>query len=341
MSKALAKRSGTIQRNSEGFLRAALAGQLSPRTRQAYAADVTQFLNWLTGQQRNSQEWQQGTDGLAALRQLTRADVLAYQAHLAEAVETQRYRRLTANRKLATVRSLLKEAAAQGVLSASPATGVKGFKINGTFKATPALSKQEASALIHLPDRSLPGLRDRALLHLAIKTGMRATELASLRVEDLKEQQGHCVVRYVGKGGKECMTKVRPEVRRDLLAWFKASGRDDKPEAPMFAPLRKIGRGDEATWIVCEAPLSRVALWEIVKRRLREVIGDRADGYGPHSLRATFITQAMLGGAPAWAVQAAVGHSDMRTTMRYLRAQESLDDHPADYIHLNSDNGGG
>jgi site-specific recombinase XerD len=322
---------GALAQDGTGFLARALAGQLSPHTQRAYASDIAAFLTWLTGEARSVAEWQGAPDSLELLRRVDRAAMLNYRTDLASG-----YSPLTVNRKLATIRSLFAEAVAQGVLPTSPAAGIKGLRVNGEYQATPALSRSQARALVAAPDvATLRGLRDRALLHLALRTGLRCAELAALTVADLGEEQGHKVARVIGKGGKVRRAKLAGEVWRDLTAWLDESGRAGRGDAPVFVALRKVGRGDGGRWIACEVRLSTVAVSDLVKRHLRGIVpDDQAQRVGPHSLRATFITLALKGGAALHKVQQAAGHADPRTTMRYARLGDDLDDNAADYVRL-------
>jgi integrase/recombinase XerD len=327
---ALVKARGPA-RTANTFLREALAGQLSPQTRRAYAADVAQFLNWLAGdgRNRNAAEWQDDPRLSELLRQVSRADIIAYRAALV-AGNGANYAPLTVNRKLATLHSLFAEAVAQGLIESSPAAGVQGFKASANYQATPALLRSQVRVLLDAPDQDTAiGRRDHALLSLAVRTGLRVAELAGLRVGDLREEQGHIILEVRGKGSKVRRVKVAVEVARELRAWLDATGRRDKPEAPIFSPVRKGGK-------VGDASLSTWAIWRMVTRYLVPIIGkESAERFSPHALRATFITLALKGGAPLHKVQQAAGHSDPRTTMRYARLADDLDDNAADYVKIN------
>ena len=109
------------------------------------------------------------------------------------------------------------------------------------------------------------------------------------------------------------------------------------PAAPIFVEVRKSGKLAAPAGGAAEKHLTTVALWGIVKRHLAQVVGDKAARFGPHSLRATFITLALKGGAPLHKVQQAAGHADPRTTLRYNRQAEDLDDNAADYVRLNGE----
>jgi integrase len=332
---ALATRSGALkERGDGGFLSRALAGQLSPHTQRAYARDIAAFLNWVTGERRTAAGWQVAPDTLDALRSVDRAAVLEYRADLARGCAT-----LTVNRNLAVIRSVFAEAVAQEMMEHNPAAGVNGLKVNGQYQATPGLSRSQARALVAAPDHTtLRGLRDRALLHLGVRCGLRCAEIASLRVGDLGEDKGHHVLRFQGKGGKLRRVKVLGDVWRDLRTWIEQSGRRDRPEAPLFVAVRKVGRGAAGRDITCEAALTTVAISGIVKRHLRGVLpADQMDRVGPHALRTTCARLAHKGGASLRQIQLLLGHADSRTTERYLEAADDLDDNAADYVRLSGE----
>jgi integrase/recombinase XerD len=94
---------------------------------------------------------------------------------------------------------------------------------------------------------------------------------------------------------------------------------------PLFIEVRKGGH------FVSRRPLSDRAVHSIVTRRLRAA---GLQVLGPHALRASFVTLALEGGAPLHIVQRAAGHADPRTTERYWRRKDNLDDNAVDYVKL-------
>ena len=81
-----------------------------------------------------------------------------------------------------------------------------------------------------------------------------------------------------------------------------------------------------------QQPLAEKAIWKIVVRRVKAV--GITENITPHSTRHTFITLALDAGAPLHKVQVAAGHADPRTTERYWRTQQNLDDNAVDYVRL-------
>ena len=313
----------------EEVLGTVVAGVLSEHSRRAYMGDIRNFLQFLTDQD-------------VALTEITRPVIVAYRAHLARGFAPS-----TVNRRLTVARRLVTEAWELGYLGSlprNPAEGrsVAGLKDSGD-RGKPALTRPQARALLH-STRSigdLPSLRDTALLHLLIGTGLRRSELAAARLSSLQTVGGHAVLWVTGKGNKRRPVKLTPAVSDDLLAWLSVTGRcrrDESgfkisaPEAPLFSPIKKRGRGKEARWVALDKPLSGWGIWSIVRDRIRAA-GLDVDTT-PHGLRATFITLALEAGATISKVQDAAGHKDPRTTDRYRRRKANLDDNAADYVNL-------
>lgn len=287
-----------------------LAGQLSPRSKKTYYSDALHFARWLNEQN-------------LSLKTLTRSHFIEYRQYLA----TRYAKKSTAERMLTVARRVLDEAVKRGDLPANPALDIRGFKNSGGNE-TPhtALTLEQANKMLAAVDRKTKrGQRDYALLKLFIQTGMRLAELADLQLGDLSIQQGHNVVNIrQGKGGKSRLAKLRKDVQQALEAYLDITGRQElPPNAPLFVPINK---GDN----VMERPLTT--------RQIERIVTGRAEAISlklsPHALRATFITLALEGGAKLEQVQYAAGHTDPRTTERYQKRKNNLDNNAVDYIQL-------
>ena len=181
---------------------------------------------------------------------------------------------------------------------------------------------------LHSPSHRLLAHRDLALVGILLRTGLRRSELVGLTVGSLGMAQGYHVLTIRGKGNVLRTVKVPTDLHRDIATWLEAAadaglalGLDD----PMFVEIRKGGHA------LRRQPLSDRAIYGIVVRRLEAAGVQRL---GPHALRATFVTLALEGGAPLHKVQRAAGHADPRTTERYWRSKDKLDDNAVDYIKL-------
>jgi len=325
-------------------LAAILAGQLSEHTRRAYRHDLGHLLVFL--QQRPALAWQglsaaakhtlieqaiADPESLRRLLTVTRAELIAFRTHLVEV----RLSPLAVNRRLTGVGSLLRELQLQGYRPDNPAERLRSLRTNRDYSPTAGLSAEQAKALLAAPQGDdLPALRDRCLLALLLRNGLRAAEVVGLRVGDLGEDQGFRVATIQGKGGKLRQAKLAGPTWEALQAWCEAAGRwAEGPETPVFVPLRKMGKGPEAVWTSAKRPLTTRSLARIVQGHARQALPtELAAQLHPHALRHAFATLALEAGASLRRTQYALGHSDPRTTERYDRARENLADNAADYV---------
>jgi len=146
--------------------------------------------------------------------------------------------------------------------------------------------------------------RNRAILLLLLDTGLRASELCDLTIEDLDNRNNRIEIRH-GKGGKGRTLPFSP--RTGQVIWRYLAGRKDtRPQDPLF-----VGR--------FQRPLTRTKLAEMVQN-----IGKRAGvaGVHPHRFRHTFAIQYLRNGGNAYTLQAMLGHSSLETVKIYLRLAE-------------------
>ena len=316
-----------------------LAGQLAPRSRRIYQTDVAAFLWWLEQHQAGAtpgryQERARQPKPLAQedaanlLAGLTRERVIAYRAYL-EAT----YPKTTASRRLTVLRRLCAEAQEKELLATDPTERVRGFR-----QAAPEETPHTALELNALREflatigtHTLKDLRDKALLMVLARLGLRREEVSQLDWSDLQPRQGHTVlvIRH-GKGDQRRVAKVPIDVLR-LLEEYRAALVE--PVQPMFVVLRKGShlRRDEEGRVI---RLDGKGIERMVAARSRQAQLKLARPLTPHDLRATFITLALEGKAPLHLVQYAAGHKDPRTTEHYQRRKEQLDDNAVDYIHF-------
>ncbi len=173
------------------------------------------------------------------------------------------------------------------------------------------LSIEEVDALIATPDVSTPrGLRDRAMIELLYATGMRVSELISVRAVDLHldEQYLTCI----GKGDKERLIPIG-EQAADWVRRYQREGRQHflrggRPSARLFLNARGGG-------------LSRVGFWKILKGHGAAARLPRS--LSPHVLRHSFATHLLERGADLRAIQMMLGHADLSTTQIYTHVLEA------------------
>lgn len=166
------------------------------------------------------------------------------------------------------------------------------------------LSVLEIERLLAAPNTDEPlAIRDRALLEFAYATGARVTELVGLGMQDVFYEEG--LARIFGKGSKE---RVVPVGRRALgaVALY----------AREIRPRFDHGRGRDKVFLNARGtPLSRVGAWGIIRRAAR--LAGISKRVTPHTLRHTFATHLLEGGADLRAVQEMLGHADLATTQLY------------------------
>ena len=204
-----------------------------------------------------------------------------------------------------------------------------------TLEETPhqALTLEQLHQLLDaIGTKTLKGLRDKALLTILGRLGLRREEASQLDWSDLYQRQGHQVLRIRhGKGDQAGIAKVPVDVARLLEQYRAALGEETEP---MFVVLRKGNRlrRDEADQVI---RLDGKGIERLTALRGKAAHLEFPDlrSQTPHDLRATFITLALEGKAPLQTVQYAARHKDPRTTEHYQRRKVNLDDNAVDYIH--------
>ena len=277
----------------------------SPHSRRAYGQALNEFLLWYDAQGRHG---------------LNKAAVNAFRAELLAAGKSPSSINLT----LSAIRKLATEAADNGYLDPMAAEGirrVKGVKAAGV-KLGNWLTREQAQTLIQTPDPStLKGLRDRAILAIMLGGGLRRSEIAKLKVDDIQQREGRWVILdLVGKGNRVRTVPIPAWVKLTIDYWLDAAGiRGDR----LFRPVNKSGRlyGDE---------LTPQAIYNVVAH-YSEVAGSVV---AAHDLRRTFARLAHHGGAALDQIQLTLGHASIQTTERYLGIRQDLHHAPCDVLGL-------
>ena len=240
---------------------------------------------------------------LARFAESRRKDPLALrQQDLSELIGCLRAEGLKARsaaRVVHALRGFYRFAVREGRLREDP---MENLRAPRSFRPLPrCLSASQVEALLAAPDTGTPlGLRDRAILEVLYATGLRASELVSLRTADVDLEVG--ILKCFGKGRKERLVPVGSEARSWVARYLEARGRQAKAAPTLFLSQRG-------------GPLSRMGLWGIVRRHA--VSAGVADVLTPHVLRHSFATHLLERGADLRALQAMLGHADISTTQVY------------------------
>jgi integrase/recombinase XerC len=274
---------------------------LSAHTVRAYQGDLERFLTFL------ARDFLGKEPGAVAPGEV---DALAVRSFLA-ALHREGLSARSRGRALSAVRGLFRFARREGAVEADPAAGVPAPRAGRDLPRH--LRPGEIEALLEAPagDGAL-AVRDRALLELLYASGLRVGELVGLDWRDLDLSAR--VVRVLGKGGKERMVPFGREAERALRAWlgewetvrFGAAGAatagDGRDGEPVFLNHRGGRLSDRSVRRVVDRAVEAAAV---------------AAGVHPHTLRHTFATHLLEGGADLRAIQELLGHASLATTQRY------------------------
>lgn len=266
---------------------------VSPNTLAAYRADIATFLRW-------KKDHAPGPLGKLSVQHLS-----GYVDHLF----TRGLAPSSIGRHLASLSTYFRYLIFDGKLSENTA---KLLVAPAVWDRLPTvLSPTAVGLLLATPSaNTLLGKRDRALLETLYATGCRASEVVNLRPTDLDLVRG--TARCVGKGDKERLVPLGSRAR-DVIKLYSSEAR----------PSLVARRPDATTLFVSRTgrPLSRMGLWRVVKTHARSA--GLTSKISPHTLRHSFATHLLAGGADLRVVQEMLGHASIATTQIYTRVELS------------------
>jgi integrase/recombinase XerD len=236
--------------------------------------------------------------GASTFQGLSREDIMAYLAERRQQGIAAR----TLARELVSLKTLYRFLHGQQASTADPTAQIQAPR-PGRYLPD-VLTLHEVEQLLQAPDTSTPlGKRDAALLEMLYATGLRASELIALTVGDVQTTIGYVKVR--GKGGKERLVPVG-EMAAVQLDDYLLAGRPQllkaRPASHLFVNRSAAG-------------LTRQGLWKIVKKYMHQAAIHKP--FSPHTLRHSFATHLLEGGADLRSLQHMLGHVDISTTQIY------------------------
>jgi integrase/recombinase XerD len=290
------------------------AGDASPQTVRNYAGQARAFFQWALDA---------GLDPRAA----SERDLQAYRRYLVE----QDYAPGTIAFKLAVVRRLYDALVWRGVRADNPAAGLKAPKDRtAPEERVSYLPLEGLRRLLAAPDaETVQGRRDRAILALMGRHGLRVGEVAALDLEAWDAGAGDWgAMAVVGKGNKRRTIYLTEGTARALDAWAEVRADVAQPEAPaLFVATRGGGRSRRPPG----TRLTTRAIRSVVDGYLEDV-GLKAEGVSCHSLRHSAATWARFGGAKLDAIGDMLGHSKPETTMVYAKIVNKMQENPAVFL---------
>ena len=289
-------------RTSKRFLEFFAAQIRNPNTRTAYARASGRFFAWC-----------QEEAGVAQLARIEPIHVAAWVEGRVSQVSAP-----TVKQELAALRKLFDWLVLGQVLPSSPAAFVRGPSHSVKVGKTPVLTVEQARILLSsIPDDTVAGQRDRALISLMIYSFARIGAALALDVGHLYREQHRLNVRLTEKGGKVHLMPCHHTLDAHLVSYTAMAGLDQEPKAPLFQTMGRDRRG------LSGRRLNRTEAWYMVRRRARAAGIDTA--VCNHTFRGTGITAYLQHpDAKLEEAQKMAAHSDPKTTRLYDRRNQAV-----------------
>ena len=266
---------------------------LSDNTLMAYRRDLVRFMTWYRDH------------GPARIQQVD----LGLLSRYLQDLHSNSYAATSMARHLVSLKMFFRYLVLEAILPESVVELVNSPKL---WQHLPkVLSPEKVDELIAAPTRmDRTPLRDRSLLALMYATGCRASEVCGVTLRDIQLEEGYC--RCVGKGNKERIVSLNPVARASIEAYL-------KHERPKL-----VKQDDSSTPLLVSRTgkrLSRITVWKLVKRYAARI--GASSEVSPHTLRHSFATHMLAGGAEIRALQELLGHASIRTTQIYTHVDHS------------------
>ncbi|MFM7057695.1 MAG: site-specific tyrosine recombinase [Planctomycetota bacterium] len=267
---------------------------LAANTLAAYRRDLDRFLAW------NRDAAQAGVHQIS----------VAVLTQFLEFLQSLNLSAPSIGRSLAAIRMFFRYLMLEGVVTESAADLVSSPKLWERLPRVLSPEMVDTLLLAPLPAADRYPNRDRALLALLYATGCRVSEICNLKLADMNLTEGFC--RCTGKGNKQRLVSLNPVAVQAVGKWLTGERQE---------LTRRFGRDDE--WLFLSRSGRRVAresIWSLIRRYARRTgCGD----ISPHTLRHSFATHLLAGGADIRALQEMLGHASIRTTQVYTHVEHS------------------
>lgn len=265
---------------------------LAPNSIEAYSADLKAFTLFLSEKQ------------ISEITEVDTTVIMAWLLHMTRNALSPKSRA----RHLITLRGFYNYLSGENQIKANP---LKDVGIPKTGHHLPKImSVADVEALINAINREKPnGLRNAAMIEVIYGAGLRVSELINLKHQDMDLDAG--LVRVMGKGSKERIIPFGSQARKAVRDWL-TSGRPKmlKNIASDYLFVARAGR-----------PMTRQAFWKIIKQYGK--LAGLSKQITPHTLRHSFATHLLEGGADLRSVQTMLGHSDISTTQIYTHVSKA------------------
>jgi integrase/recombinase XerD len=268
----------------------ALERGLSPRTVDAYRRDIARLASFMTAR------------GTMRPADIGAGELREFVYHLKDSG----LQAASIRRNVSAMRTYFGYLLSEGVVVSDPTERVE---LPRAWRRLPGvLSRDEVARLLDAPDPADRMFwRDKALLEFAYAAGVRVGELIALKVRDVDLQAGMALV--FGKGARERLVPVGRPALRALIVYLRE-----------VRPGLARNRGEGVVFLNARGtPLSRMGVWKILQRQVRRAGIERR--VTPHTLRHSFATHLLEGGADLASVQEMLGHADISTTQIYTHVE--------------------
>jgi integrase/recombinase XerD len=265
---------------------------LSENTVQAYRRDLEHMKEWLNGRSPTTLEIADLTDFAAFLK-------------------NKRLAATSISRHIVAIRMFYKFLQLEGAIADNPAELLTTPKV---WQRVPkVLTISQVDRFLTAPQRYDPHcLRDRAILELMYATGCRVSEISDMLVANVHLNDGYCLAE--GKGSKQRMVPLGERAIEAIELYLNEA-------RPQLAAGRELA---SSPWLILSRTghrLRREAIWELIKRYAKRVEIDSE--VSPHTLRHSFATHLLAGGADLRLIQEMLGHASIQTTQVYTQVENS------------------